>query len=103
MLGLIIGPILSAVAGEWLARRNRRQAAKAGIAAGIGSQMTERAGWFAGNSCSVGGEGYLAEDSLQALPGLDLRPLLLPMALCTGSRVRDGECLQRQRRAGQRL
>jgi hypothetical protein len=34
--GLILGPIIGAVGGEYLARRDERTAAHAGIAAGIG-------------------------------------------------------------------
>lgn len=34
--GLILGPILGAMAGEWLARRHAGQAARAGMAAGLG-------------------------------------------------------------------
>lgn len=36
LAGIILGPIVGAVSGEWLARRNRLQAARAGLAAGIG-------------------------------------------------------------------
>ena len=55
------------------------------------NQMTARAGWFAGSRFAVSGEGYspagdIARDAITP----DLRPLLLPMALCTDSRVRDG-------------
>ena len=57
------------------------------------NQMTARAGWFAGHRFSVSGEGYLAEGTIQAAPHVDLRPLLLPMALCTDSRVRDGRLI----------
>lgn len=34
--GLIVGPIAGAMLGEWFARKNREQAARAGIAAGVG-------------------------------------------------------------------
>jgi uncharacterized protein YqgC (DUF456 family) len=34
--GLILGPILGAVCGEYIARRDQRRAARAGLAAGIG-------------------------------------------------------------------
>ena len=57
------------------------------------NQMTARAGWFAGHAFSVSGEGYRAEGSLQARADIDLQPLLLPMALCTDSRVRDGQLI----------
>ena len=55
------------------------------------NQMTARAGWFAGSRFAVSGEGYLPAGEIgcdAATPGL--RALLLPMALCTDSRVRDG-------------
>jgi len=82
------------------------------------NQMTARAGWFAGSRLTVSGEGYRAEGLISLLPpgegsGMrepdehtptaaphpqplsqrergDMRPLLLPMALCTDSRVREG-------------
>lgn len=34
--GLVVGPMAGAVAGEWVARRNGAQAARAGMAAGLG-------------------------------------------------------------------
>ena len=34
--GLILGPIVGAMAGEWLARRDAAQAGRAGLAAGVG-------------------------------------------------------------------
>lgn len=36
LVGVIVGPIAGAVIGEWLARRNHAQAARAGLAAGLG-------------------------------------------------------------------
>jgi Ca2+-transporting ATPase len=62
------------------------------------NQMTARAGWFAGSRFTVSGEGYSPQGAIAPLPqageGLGerdkLRPFLLPMALCTDSRVRDG-------------
>ena len=55
------------------------------------NQMTARAGWFAGRRFTVSGEGYLPAGEIQfGAPAQDMRPLLLPMALCTDSRVRDG-------------
>ena len=65
------------------------------------NQMTARSGWFAGWQFTVSGEGYRAEGAISFLPQAgegagvkeDLRPFLLPMALCTESRVRDGELI----------
>jgi Ca2+-transporting ATPase len=61
------------------------------------NQMTARAVWFAGQRFAVSGEGYLAAGSISPLPQaeklVELRPLLLPMALCTESRVRDGQLI----------
>jgi Ca2+-transporting ATPase len=54
------------------------------------NQMTARAGWYAGRRFSVSGEGYRSEGRIDCDDCPDLRPLLLPMALCTESRVRDG-------------
>ncbi len=53
------------------------------------NQMTARALWFAGKRLAVSGEGYAAEGRIE--PGGDLRPALLPMALCNESRVHDGK------------
>ena len=53
------------------------------------NQMTARAGWFAGARFTVSGEGYLPAGDISA-DAAALRPLLLPMALCTDSRVREG-------------
>lgn len=36
LAGVIVGPVIGAVIGEWLARRNHVQAARAGVAAGLG-------------------------------------------------------------------
>ena len=57
------------------------------------NQMTARAGWFAGQRFSVSGEGYLAHGTIQVAPPVDLRPLLLPMVLCTDTRVREGRLI----------
>jgi len=56
------------------------------------NQMTARAGWYAGRSFAVTGQGYEPEGAIERESGgPDLRPYLLSMALCTESRVRDGE------------
>ena len=56
------------------------------------NQMTARAVWFAGQSLSVSGEGYGVQGEIIRTGDTNpsLRPLLLPMALCTESRVSDG-------------
>ena len=56
------------------------------------NQMTARAGWYAGRSFGVSGEGYEPDGAIDLdTDAPELRPYLLPMALCTESRVRDGE------------
>jgi Ca2+-transporting ATPase len=61
------------------------------------NQMTARAGWYGGHQFSVSGQGYLPEGSIdygsESGDGPDPQPLLLPMALCTESRVRDGQLI----------
>ncbi|OGT91428.1 MAG: metal-transporting ATPase [Gammaproteobacteria bacterium RIFOXYD12_FULL_61_37] len=58
------------------------------------NQMTARAGWLAGDRFRVSGEGYgPAGEILFERPLSGLRDFLLPMALCTESRVRDGKLL----------
>ncbi len=62
------------------------------------NQMTARAAWFAGTDYEVTGEGYLPNGEIQSKPASTesvpndkgLRSFLLPMILCTDSRVRDG-------------
>ncbi len=59
------------------------------------NQMTARAGWFADASFQISGEGYAATGEIGLPATLDvrpnLRPYLLPMALCTDSQVRQAE------------
>ncbi len=58
------------------------------------NQMTARAGWYAGQRFVVSGEGYRAEGEIRfAQQAPVLRPLLLPMALCVDSRVRDAQLI----------
>ena len=57
------------------------------------NQMTARAGWFAGRSFSVSGEGYAPDGGIVFESETDPVPFLLPMALCTDSRVRDGQLI----------
>jgi Ca2+-transporting ATPase len=57
------------------------------------NQMTARAGWFADQRFTVAGEGYRAVGAIEAEPESNLRPYLLPMALCTDSRVHDGQLI----------
>ncbi len=53
------------------------------------NQMTARAGWFGGTAFQVSGEGYLANGNIELQDAPDLRPYLLPMALCTDSQVHN--------------
>jgi Ca2+-transporting ATPase len=56
------------------------------------NEMTARAGWFAGERFTVSGEGYSSHGEVRSnIPRQQLRQLLLPMALCTESCVREGK------------
>ena len=67
------------------------------------NQMTARAGWFAGRRFAVSGEGYRADGLISPLPqagegqgvrGMEkMHSFLLPMTLCTDTRVRDGQLI----------
>jgi len=60
------------------------------------NQMTARNIHFAGRRYSVSGDGYAIEGRItpeDGRPPADLLPVLLPMALCTDSRLRDGELI----------
>ncbi len=57
------------------------------------NQMTARAGWFAGRRFLVSGEGYAPDGRIAFESDSDLHPFLLPMTLCTDSRVRDGQLI----------
>ncbi|MBU3736046.1 MAG: HAD-IC family P-type ATPase, partial [Methylobacterium sp.] len=56
------------------------------------NQMTARAGWFAGLHYTASGEGYVIDGGQLHLGegSPDPRPLLLPMVLCSESRVEAG-------------
>ncbi|AEY01134.1 cation transport ATPase [Oceanimonas sp. GK1] len=57
------------------------------------NQMTARAGWYAGHRFTVTGQGYRPEGEIQVPHGPPPAPMLPPMALCTESRVRDGQLI----------
>jgi Ca2+-transporting ATPase len=58
--------------------------------------MTARRAWLLGRHFAVDGEGYDGNGRISAEDGAgtpDLRPVLLPAALCADSRIRDGELI----------
>jgi Ca2+-transporting ATPase len=60
------------------------------------NRMTARRAWLLGRHFVVGGEGYDGRGRISAEDETDtpdLRPLLLPAALCADSRIRDGELI----------
>jgi Ca2+-transporting ATPase len=60
------------------------------------NRMTARRAWLLGRRFAVDGEGYDGNGRISAEDGAgtpDLRPLLLPAALCADSRIRDGELI----------
>jgi P-type Ca2+ transporter type 2C len=60
------------------------------------NQMTARRLFYAGRHFVVSGEGYTGEGEIRAEDDLappDLLPLLRPAALCTDSRIRDGNLI----------
>jgi P-type Ca2+ transporter type 2C len=60
------------------------------------NRMTARRAWLLGRPFAVDGEGYDGSGSISAEDGAgtpDLRPVLLPAALCADSRIRDGELI----------
>jgi P-type Ca2+ transporter type 2C len=52
--------------------------------------MTARAGWFAGEPLHGERRGLCRGGEIGLPATLNVRPFLLPMALCTDSQVRDG-------------
>ncbi len=60
------------------------------------NRMTARHAWLLGRHFTVDGEGYDGRGRISAGDGTDtpdLRPLLLPAALCADSRIRDGRLI----------
>ena len=60
------------------------------------NRMTARRAWLMGRHFAVDGEGYDGNGRISAEDGAgtpDLRPVLLPAALCADSRIRDGELI----------
>ena len=56
------------------------------------NEMTARAGWFAGRRFTVSGEGYADQGEISSAGTVPaLRKFLMPMVLCTESRVREGK------------
>jgi len=56
------------------------------------NEMTARAGWFAGKRFTVSGEGYSDRGKVSTDGSAHgLKKFLMPMVLCTESRVRDGK------------
>jgi Ca2+-transporting ATPase len=60
------------------------------------NRMTARRAWLLGRHFAVDGEGYDGNGRISAEDGAgtpELRPVLLPAALCADSRIRDGELI----------
>jgi Ca2+-transporting ATPase len=60
------------------------------------NRMTARHAWLLGRHFTVDGDGYDGHGHISAGDGTDtpdLRPLLLPAALCADSRIRDGQLI----------
>jgi Ca2+-transporting ATPase len=58
------------------------------------NEMTARAGWFAGKRFTVSGEGYTDDGEIRFDGSTQaLRRFLMPMVLCTESRVREGKLI----------
>ncbi len=57
------------------------------------NQMTARTGWYAGHRFAVTGQGYEPEGTISGCDNHLLTPLLLAVALCNASRVRNGQLI----------
>jgi P-type Ca2+ transporter type 2C len=60
------------------------------------NRMTARHAWLLGRHFAVDGDGYDGHGRISAEDGAatpDLRPLLVPAALCADSRIRDGQLI----------
>ena len=57
------------------------------------NQMTARALWCAGKVMPVSGQGYHLKGAINETHGLELNGLLVPMAVCSESRVQHGQLI----------
>lgn len=94
--------------GMWRMARNRAILKKLAAVETLGSttvicsdktgtltlnEMTARVVWYGGQVLRVSGKGYEPAGGFEGDSAFELRPFLLPMALCTESRVDDGHLI----------